>query len=64
MTALPRGIDIGEVVTAPVTPLRTYRRRAVMVTGPVRATSAHSVTLVTPGGYYTVRYADARRVRA
>jgi hypothetical protein len=62
MTALPPGISVGDRITAPVTPPRTFRRGTVVVTGRVHAVAAHHVTVVSSTGYHTVRYVDARRL--
>jgi hypothetical protein len=64
--ALPPAISVGETVTAPVVPPRTYYRRPVCVTGRVTGIDpgTGALTLNTPEGYQTVAYAAARRARA
>ena len=58
---LPAAPEIGTRVTAVCYPERTFRRNPVHVTGIVTAVGPNSLTVLAPGGYFSVRAGDAVR---
>jgi hypothetical protein len=59
--ALPPAFVLGDDVSAPRWPHRTYRRRLVTAAGAVTGIAQHALVLSTPQGVFTVKAAEARR---
>jgi hypothetical protein len=59
----PDTIAVDDIVTARVWPVKTYYNKPVIVTGRIRAIFDGCFTILSAGGYSTIRARDVQKIK-